>query len=133
MFDKPLSPRTEVTWEHFMRTSEVFPPMPEVYDDNLIVPVNQELFSKAIEGYFIDLPLTDGIFHLLTNKGDSFRKFGGVVLKCGNLVKRFVYEDDNDFVLAYDEHGNPKRFFSVNKGKMDVKPSFRIFLNTRII
>lgn len=133
VFDKPLSPRTEVTWEHFMRTSEVFPPMPEVYDDNLIVPVNQELFSKAIEGYFIDLPLTDGIFHLLTNKEDSFSKFGGVVLKCGNIAKRFVYEDDNDFVLAYDEHGNPKRFFSVNKGKMDVKPSFRIFLNTRII
>ena len=116
-----------------MRTSEVFSPMPKIYDGNLVVPVNHDLFAKAIEGYFIDLPLTDGIFHLLTNKGDSFRKFGGVVLKCGNLVKRFVYEADNDFILTYDEQGNPKRFFSVNKGKMDVKPSFRIFLNTRII
>lgn len=133
MFENPLSPQTEVTWEHLIRTSEVFPPMPEVYDGNLVVPVNQELFSKAIEGFFIDLPLTDGIFHLLTNKEKSFRKFDGVVLKCGNLVKRFIYEANNDFILAYDKQGNPKHFYSVNKRIMDVKPSFRIFLNTRII
>ena len=30
VFDQPLPPRTEITWEHLMRTSEVFPPMPKI-------------------------------------------------------------------------------------------------------
>lgn len=130
-FDKPLANNTVVTEDELLRTHAVFPTPPHVIRDTLFIPVNRKLFFDAVEGFSFIVPMTDAMFELLVQDGKIIQ-YEGLMLSYNGLVKRFLFEKDNDFDIARDGDGNPRRFFSIRKGKEDAKPFFRFHLRHKI-
>lgn len=131
LFDEPLQSNVAVTEDDLLRSSAVFPTPPHVIVDDLCVNVNRKLFYDAAEGFSFIIPMTDAMFKLLVREGEIIR-YKGILLSYNGLVKRFIYEEDNDFDIARDGSGKPKHYFSIRKGKEDAKPFFRIHLRHKI-
>ena len=131
LFDKPLPNNAVVTEDMLLRSSAMFPTPPHVVGDTLCFNVNKKLFYDAVEGFSFSVPMTDAMFQLVVRNGEIIQ-YKSVMLSYNGLVKRFIYEKDNDFDIARDGEGKPKHYYCIRKGKDEAKPFFRIHLRHKI-
>ena len=130
-FDQPLHKNAVVTEDELLRSHAVFPTLPIVIDGNLSIFVNKKLFYDAVEGFSFIAPMTDAMYNIMVKDGKIIQH-KGLMLNYNGLVKRFLFEPDNDFDIARDGDGKPKHYFNIRKGKEDVKAFFRFHLRHKI-
>ena len=102
-----------------------------IFGDSLMVPTNRKLFDDAVEGFSFVIPVTDEFHEVIYGK--SYQKpLKTISLVNGFRYKKFAFEADNDFFLAIDGKGKPKRYLSIKTGKMEVRPMYRVNLRKQL-
>jgi len=130
LFTKPLAGKLSENSE-LPSYCTILQPDPLAVEDRIVIPVNHKIFEEAREDYQIIVPLNKLFHEVIIDKApkDGFKE---VCLMCGFFFKKFAYEADNDFILAWDEKGKPKKFFSITSGKNEVKRSFKFHLRKQL-
>lgn len=102
-----------------------------IFGNSLMLPTNGKLFDDAKEGFSFVIPVTDEFHEVIYGKSYQ-RPIETITLVNGFRYKKFAFEADNDFFLAMDEKGKPKRYLSIKTGKMEVRPMYRINLRKQL-
>ena len=110
-FTKPV--RTSINDEnHLPGHCKMLMPYPVRFEDSILVHVNAQLFEDAKEGYSFNAPMVNAFHEVLFNS-DSGKSLKKLNLCNNHRYKTFAFERDNDFYLALDEDGYPKRYYSI--------------------
>ena len=130
MFTKPV--RTSINDEnHLPGHCKMLMPYPVRFEDSILVHVNAQLFEDAKEGYSFNAPMVNAFHEVLFNS-DSGKSLKKLNLCNNHRYKTFAFERDNDFYLALDEDGYPKRYYSILTKKSEVRPFFKFNLRKQL-
>ena len=130
MFTRPV--RTSIDDEKDLPSHcKMLLPNPVRLEDGILVHVNETLFEDAREGYSFNAPMVNAFHEVLFNS-NSDKSLKKLILCNNHRYKTFAFERDNDFYLALDEKGYPKRYFSILTKKTEVRPFFKFNLRKQL-
>ncbi len=109
----------------------VMPPTVTASGEELILPVNKEIFGKAIVGASFTIPMTEQFASLLFSN-DSMSQYTKLTLTCYGYCKSFVFEKENGLIFETDQDNKFKSVFSEMRGKQISLPYFHYHLKKQL-
>lgn len=129
--DTPQNPLKRLTFSEARTGFSVIHPAVTVTGEELILPVKQETFRKAVEGADFMIPLTERFaWQLFAN--DSLEQYKVLTLYCCGYSKSFAFDPDNAIVFKTDKENRQVKVFSAMQGREISLPYFRFYLKQQL-
>ena len=95
--------------------------------EELILPVNKEMFGKAAIGASFTIPMTEEFASLLFSN-DRMSQYRKLSLLCKGYCKSFVFEEENGLIFETGQDLKVKTVFSQMLGEQVKLPRFQFHL-----
>ena len=129
--DTPKNGLKRLSFNEARNGFAVMPPTVTASGEELILPVNKEIFGKAIVGASFTIPMSE-LFASILFSNDSLSQYTKLTLTCFGYCKSFVFENENGLFFKTDQDNKFKTVFSEMRGTQISLPYFRFHLKKQL-